>query len=437
MLKLCYGFWVKVSSMAKKITLQNGLRIITHKVSGLKSLTCLILVGAGSRYEDKNINGISHFLEHMFFKGAMRYKNALEVSEKIDSIGGEFNAFTGKQYAGYFVKVASEKLEIAVDVLSDMLINSKFNEDDIDREREVIHEEYKMYQDTPSYQVGWDFERLIYGDQPMGYDQLGSPEFLKKVKRENLLTYHKKLYTADNTVISIVGDVDESKAVKLCEKLFQFKDLKKSDDFAELKKNDSKEKIIIRKKYTKQGHLVIGFEGYSESSKDSMAMKVLSIILGGNMSSRMFLGVREKKGLAYHITTNTDDYTDTGLISTRAGIDTDRVEEAIKAMIFEYKDLRDQGLTEAELNKAKSCLKGKILLRLEDSEEFAHLLGKFELLYGDFKTPEAILAEIDKVTVDDINRITKEIFKQENIKCALIGPFEVDEKEKLENLLKI
>ncbi|KKP40565.1 MAG: peptidase M16 domain-containing protein [Candidatus Peregrinibacteria bacterium GW2011_GWF2_33_10] len=422
--------------MLNKIIFKNNLRLITKQLIGSKSLTVLILVGAGSRYETQESNGISHFLEHMFFKGAKKYQNAREVSEAIDSVGGEFNAFTGKQYAGYFVKVSSDKLDVALDVLSDMLINSRFNEDDMNREREVILEEYKMYQDTPSYQIGWDFERLLYGKQPMGNDQLGTPEFLKKVSREDLISYHQKLYTPDNTVISIVGDVNQSVSKNLVEKLFIFKNPQKAFNYFPLEVNHSKEKVILRKKYTKQGHVVIGFPGYSETDHRSIWLKILAMILGGNMSSRMFLGVRERKGLAYNICTTTDDYTDTGIISTRAGIDTDRVDEAISAMIFEYKNLKENGVSSFELEKAKSCLKGKILLRLEDTEEFAHLLGKFELLYGQYKNPEEILSDIDRVTMDDINTMIKEILAEEKMKAAIIGPFEEEQKDRFEEAIR-
>ncbi|OGJ52173.1 hypothetical protein A2335_01050 [Candidatus Peregrinibacteria bacterium RIFOXYB2_FULL_32_7] len=422
--------------MVKKSTFKNGLTLVTKNLPGLKSLTAIILVGAGSRYETKNSNGISHFLEHMFFKGAKKYKNAKEVATAIDCVGGEFNAFTGKEYAGYFVKIGSENLETALDVLSDMLTASNFNQSDIDRERQVIEEEYKMYQDTPSYQVGWDFERLIYGDQAMGYDQLGTPEFLGKVSQDDLIAYRQKLYTPDNTVIAIAGNVDHEKAANLCEKLFKFRNLKKAFKAADLKENLNKTKVILRKKYTKQGQIVIGFPAYSESDNRTWALKVLSIILGGNMSSRMFLSVREQKGLAYSITTNTDDYTDSGIISTRAGVDIDRIEDAIRAMIEEYKKLKNDKLSQTELNKAKACLKGKILLKLEDTEEFAHLLSKFELLYKNYKTPEEILKLIDQVDLKTMNAIIDELFIEEKMKMAIIGPFEEKEKEGFEKLLK-
>ncbi len=423
-------------NMPKKTNLQNDLRVITKNLPDSKSLTALILVGAGSRYETKASNGLSHFIEHIFFKGGQRYSSAKSVAEAVDSVGGEFNAFTGKQYAGYFIKVDFHNLSLALDILSDMLINSTFDAADIDRERGVILEEYKMYQDTPSYQIGWDLERLLYGNQPMSWDQLGSPDFISSVARDDILNYHKSLYTPDNTVISIVGNVDHEEAVSLCGKFFSFKNLKKAFNFAPLENITEDKKLILRKRYTKQGHVAIGFPAYGESDSRTWTMKVLAMALGGNMSSRMFLKIREEKSLAYSIKTNTDDYTDTGIISTTASVNTDKIEDAISAILEVYCELKDNGIAEKELNKAKSCLKGKILLTLEDSEEFAHLLGKFELLYNKFLTPEEIIANIDRVTIADINNMTKDLFQNEKIKASIIGPFEESEEHKLEQFLK-
>ena len=208
--------------MHKSTTLPNGLKLITTPLEGTKSVTVLCLVGAGSRYENKQINGISHFLEHLFFKGAERYQNAEEVASAIDSVGGDFNAFTGKEYAGYYVKLASDKKEVAFDVIGDMMLNATFLPHEIDKERGVILEEYNMYQDTPIYQVGWDFEKLLFGDQPMGWDQIGEKEIIKSLTREQIVDYKQALYTPDNTIISVAGDITETQAKELVGKYFPF-----------------------------------------------------------------------------------------------------------------------------------------------------------------------------------------------------------------------
>jgi len=419
----------------QKETLSNGLRIVTHELPGTQAATVLILVGAGSRYETREINGISHFLEHMFFKGAKKYKTAKEVSEKIDGIGGDFNAFTGKEYVGYYVKAASRHLETSMEVLGDMLLFCNLDQKEIDKERGVIMEEYNMYQDTPMYQVGWDFERLMYGDQPMGWDQVGTKEVIYGVTREQFNEYKEALYSPDNVVISVVGNVKHEDVLKKVHSFFPFKDGKKQYGYATLKPNNEKERIKLQTKKTEQGHVVVGFPAYPEQHPDHYALKVLSVILGGNMSSRMFLAVREDKGLSYYISTSTDDYNDSGIISTRAGVDVKRTVLAVEAICEEYKKIRGEVVPEAELTKAKEYLKGKLALRLEDSEEYAHLLGKYELLTGKIESPEEIVKEIDKVTAEDVARVSKDLFKDENLRMSAIGPYE--NKEEFEKVLHV
>lgn len=395
----------------------------------------LVLTGAGSRYETRKSNGISHFLEHMFFKGAKKYKNAKEVSETIDGVGGDFNAFTGKEYVGYYVKVAAHHADVALDVLSDMLVHSKFDPAEIDKERGVIMEEYNMYQDTPMYQVGWDFERLIYGDQPMGWDQVGTKELINGVTHEDFVKYKNDLYTPENIVVSVAGNINHDEMTKKVEKYFKFKDGKKAYTHAKLEPVKSKERVFLQYKKTEQTHVVVGFPAYAEEHEDHYAEKLLAVILGGGMSSRMFLGVREAKGLSYYIQTSTDDYTDSGIISTRAGVDVKRAKLAVEAICEQYRMICGTRVPEAELTKAKEYVKGKLVLRLEDSEEYAHLLGKDELLYGKPITPEEIMKNIDAVTASDIKRVTDNLFKEENLRLAAIGPYE--NKAEFEEILHI
>jgi len=419
--------------MFKKTTLNNGLRVLTKRLGGTASATILVLAGAGSRYEDEKVRGLSHFLEHMFFKGAKRYKNTKEVSETIDSVGGEFNAFTGKEYAGYFVKVASESLEVAADVLSDMLLNSTFKQEEIEKERGVILEEYNMYQDTPMYQIGWDFEHLIFGDQPLGWDQIGTKEVIQSVNHDDFVRYKGKLYTPDNIVIAVTGNVTHEGVMKMIKKYFGMKKEKRAYAYKAFSKMTTG-RVSLKEKKTEQAHIAIGFPGYKETHKDHWALKVLSTILGGNMSSRMFLNVREAKGLAYYIHTSTDNYQDAGAIVTNAGVDLKRCDEAIKGIIAEYKKITEADIPAVELKKAKSYLKGKMLLGLEDSEEYAHLLAKYELLHGKVKLPEEIRKLVEKVTIKDVRRVAQDLFKAENMKIALIGPF--SDKKHFEGMLK-
>ncbi|MBU1017455.1 insulinase family protein [Patescibacteria group bacterium] len=419
--------------MHQSTTLKNGLQLITTPIEGTKSVTVLCLVGAGSRYENKKINGISHFLEHLFFKGAERYQNAAEVSSAIDSVGGDFNAFTGKEYAGYYVKLASDKKEVAFDVIGDMMLNATFLPHEIDKERGVILEEFNMYQDTPMYQVGWDFEKLLFGDQPMGWDQIGEKEIIKTLTRDQIVDYKEALYTPDNTIISVAGDITQEEAKKLVEKYFPFEDGKRALDPAPYHPVKGDEKAILQEKKTEQAHIIVGVEGVPARHEDNYTEKILSIILGGNMSSRMFLNVREAKGLAYYIRTTTDDYIDTGTLSTAAGVDLTRIDLAIEAILVEYRKMMEEKVGEEELKKAKDFMKGKIILRLEDSEEYAHLMGKQALLFPAIDTLEDILKKIDAVTADSVFRLSQKILKEKNLRVALIGPYK--DKEHFANLL--
>lgn len=422
--------------MFRKTTLSNGLRVVTKNLPSTQAVTVLVLTGAGSRYERKEINGISHFLEHMFFKGGVKYKNAKEVSEAIDSIGGDFNAFTGKEYAGYYVKAAKESVDVAFDVLSDMMLHAKFPQEEIEKERGVILEEYNMYQDTPMYQVGWEFERLLFGDQPLGWDEIGTKELIKSVNHDGFADYKKSLYTTDNIVIAVCGNIEHQDAIEKVEKFFPMDESKKGHDYEPYKAGMDEGVAGVKEKKTEQAHLVCGFEGYSETHDDHWALRVLAVILGGNMSSRMFLNVREAHGLAYYIHTNTDNYMDTGVISTNAGVDTARAELAVEKIVEQYALVAQEGVTEAELAKAKSFLRGKMTLKLEDSEEYAHLLAKYELLHDEPKTPEEILAAVDKVTVEDVKKVTDDLFKPDRLKLAIIGPYGEVERGKFEGLLK-
>lgn len=419
--------------MHHKNEFKSGLRIISENLPSTKAVTVLLLAGAGSRYENKEISGISHFLEHMFFKGAKKYKNAKEVSEAIDGVGGEFNAFTGKEYAGYYVKVASENIEKAMDVISDMLMHARFDTEEINKERGVILEEYNMYQDTPMYQIGWDFEKLVFGDQPLGWDQIGTPEFIKKVTQQQFRDYKNSLYSPDNMVLALAGDISDKKAQELAEKYFKFDNAKKKFDFKPYKKHVGKNRVYLHSKKTEQAHLVIGGESYHEQHKDHWAEKILSIILGGNMSSRMFMSVREARGLCYYIHTSTDNFKDTGIFSTGAGIQVARIDEAITAILAEYEKIRKEKVPQSELEKAINFMKGKMVLNLEDSEEYAHLLGKYELLHGEVMRPEEILKKVEKVGVDDIHRVASDLLSPEKLKIGVIGPY--DEKERFEKLL--
>lgn len=410
-------------------TLPSGLRIVTEKLPGTESLTCLVLVGAGSRYETHAHNGIAHFLEHMFFKGAKKYKSPKEVSEAIDAVGGDFNAFTGKEYAGYYVKVASSKAEVAYDVLSDMLTSAQFPPHEIEKERGVILEEYNMYQDTPMYQIGWDFERLLFGNQPMGWDQLGRPETIKAFQQSDFINFKNTLYQPGNTVIAVAGNCEHAEVVAKITQYFQFPTSETAPDFTPIQTITPAHPVIIQNKKTEQGHLILGTLGVAAEDPLHWTQRILAVILGGNMSSRMFLTVREEKGLCYSVRTTTDDYADCGVVSTYAGVTIGKLDLAVSAIKEEYEKIATQAVAADELVRAKEYLKGKLTLRLEDSEEYAHLLGKQHLLYREQLSPAEIFARIDAVNAADIQLLAKKIFAPGNLRLAVIGPYAGREDE--------
>jgi predicted Zn-dependent peptidase len=400
--------------------LKSTLPVLTAPVDGTSAVTVLVFAGAGSRYEVQGDRGISHFLEHMFFKGGKKYKNAAEVSIAIDSVGGDFNAFTGKEYAGYYVKVAAEHVELACDVLSDMLKNATFPQEEIEKERGVIMEEYRMYQDTPMYQAGWDFETLLYGDQPLGWDTIGTEQVIRSVNQKDFLKHKDELYTPDNLVLTFAGKIDEATAMKLGEKFFGGIGGKKAKSFGAVQKFAGK-KVALTTKQTEQAHLVLGMEGVGALHEDHFAQKLLSIVLGGSMSSRMFLNIREARGLCYYISTSTDNYLDTGILSTRAGVDQSRLHEAITAIRHEYEVAAEKGIAADELRRAKDFLKGKVTLSLEDSEERAHFFGKQQLLYPEVRDINEYFKKVEGVSQKQINALAKRLLAPENMRLVVIG----------------
>ena len=401
-------------------TLPSGLRVLTSPVQGTAAVTVMVFAGAGSRYEKNSERGISHFLEHMFFKGGKKYKTTEEVSAAIDGVGGDFNAFTGKEYAGYYVKVAAAQADMACDVLSDMLLHASFPQEEINKERGVIMEEERMYQDTPMYRAGWDFEEVLFGDHPLGWDTIGTEEVIMNVQQADFQKHKDALYGADNTVLAFAGKITREEALAFANKYFAAIPAGKASSFDPLTEY-GKKKIFLRNKNTEQAHLVIGVPGVHSTHPDHFAHKLLSIALGGNMSSRMFLRIREARGLCYYISTETDSYLDAGALSTRAGVDQTRLDEALSAIIHEYDLCAKDGISDAELSRAKEYLKGKVTLNLEDSEELAHYYGKQCLLYSHVRDLPDYFKEIDKVTKDQVDSLARNLLTRDALRLVVIG----------------
>jgi len=419
----------------KKTTLENGLRIITAPMKGTETATVMVMVGVGSRYETEKEAGLSHFIEHMMFKGTEKRPTYLQIAEELDAIGGETNAFTGKDRTAYYAKADAKHLKTALDVISDVYLNAKINEAEIKKESGTIMQEISMYEDLPMRLVAEVFEGLLYKNNPLGRDIAGSKKTVASFKRNDFISYIKRFYLANDTVVCVAGKFDEQKTIKKIERYFlNFKKGKKPT-MKMVAENQKKPELKIKFKKTDQTHLVIGNRAYDENHKDRFVVSVMSVILGGNMSSRMFSEVREKRGLAYYVRTGVETYHDCGYIETSAGVEHKNLELAVQTILNEYKKISKELVGLAELNKAKDYIKGRSIMSLESSDEVAMFFIDQEIKRRKIMTPEEIFAKIDKVTAGDILRLAKDIFKEKSLNLAIIGPHK--NEKKIKSLLKL
>lgn len=424
-----------MSDSYKKITLENGLRVLMVPENNTKAVTVMALVGTGSKYETKLENGISHFLEHMFFKGTQKRPTKIDISEPFDRVGGMYNAFTGEDYTGYYAKVAGEHFELAMDIISDMYLNSVIDKEELDRERGVIIEEINMYYDNPMSHVQHLWTHLLYGDQPAGWDIAGTKETVTNISREMMLDYYKRQYVAKNTIICLSGNFEENDAVEKVKQYFGsigLGDFRRKE--AVVEKQD-KPQTSVHFRETDQTHLCLGFRAYNLNNPMKYAQSVLATALGGMMSSRMFLRIREEMGLAYYIRTGVDTAPETGYIVTSAGLDNKRIEEAVKAIIDEYRKIRDEGISEDELKKAKDNIIGRMTLSLEASDDLASFYASQELLEDKTETPEEFFELIRRVSAQDVQKVAQDLFVSEKMNLALVGPYK--DQDKFKDLLVI
>ncbi len=423
--------------MFTKTVLNNGLRIITVPQKNTQALTILVLAGTGSKYEKKEINGISHFLEHLFFKGTKKRPSQLAISETLDRVGGIYNAFTGEEYTGYFAKVSADHFETALDWVSDIFQNSQLPEKELQKEKGVIIEEINMYQDQPMSYVQILWSKLLYGDQPAGWPIAGEKETVAGIERADLLDYMRSQYTAKNTIICVAGRIDEKVAIEKIKKYFS--NVREAAPKFKLKVIDYQKNpgILVQHRPTDQTHLCLGVRGYNIFHPQKYAYEILAMILGGSgmMSSRLFEEVRTKLGLVYYISCQASADTDSGCLVTQAGVDNKNVEKAIATILKEYKKISQTKVSADELKKVKDCIKGKTILELEASDAQASFFGLQEVLEKKILTTEEIFKKIDKVGQNDILKVAKDIFRPEKLNLALVGPFK--EKEKFQKLLKL
>jgi predicted Zn-dependent peptidase len=401
--------------------LSNKIPLITIPVRGAKTITALVIIKTGSKYETRVNNGLSHFLEHMFFKGTERRPDTLALSSELDSLGGEYNAFTSKEFTGYWVKVAAAKIGTALDIVSDMLLHSKFETVEIEREKGVIIEELNMYEDNPLMHIEDVFESCLYGDTPAGWETIGTKANIRRFQRADFIKYFQTQYGTKSIVIVLAGGVqaaDQARAAKL------FHDFPANQWQAKVavREQQARPQLRITPKKIDQINLSLGVRAYPIGHPEEFKVKLLSVILGGSMSSRLFINLRERNGLAYYVRTTAENYTDSGYLTTQAGVPVGQAEAAVKIILAEYKKLTTELVSVTELKRAKDLLHGKSLLQMEATDNLATWYARQAILRSKVITPEEFLKRIKAISPAELRATAQKIFVNRGLNLAVIGP---------------
>lgn len=419
----------------KKTTLKNGLRILTVPMKGTETVTFVVMVGVGSRYESEKEAGLSHFIEHMLFKGTKKRPKTLDISGELDAVGGEFNAFTSKDVTCYYAKVDSQHVETALDVISDMYLNSKIDPKEIEKEKGTILQEINMREDIPMSSVGEIFENLLYKDNPLGRDVIGFKKTVSSFERKDFMNYMDRYYEAIDTVVCVAGNFEEKKIVGKIKNYFSKMKKGSKNVMKKVVEKQSKPELKVKFKETDQSHLILGVRAFEQNHPDRFALGLMAVILGGNMSSRMFIEVREKRGLAYYVSTSTELFNECGYLSTCAGVEHKNLEKATEVILNEYKKISKNKVAPKELQRAKDYIKGRSVMGFEASDSVAMFFIGQEIKGDKIMTLEEKFAKIDQVTAEDILRVAKDIFKNHKLNLAVIGPHK--NPEKLQKILKL
>lgn len=414
----------------EKFKLKNGIEVIHFPLSETKVVTTLCLFGVGSRFENKIQNGLSHYLEHLFFKGTKNRPSTLKIAEELDALGAQYNAFTSEESTGYFVEVENRNFPKALEILSDLLKNPLFDKTELEREKTVIIEEINMYKDMPQRYIQDLAKQNFFGNTPLGRDIAGTKENIINFTRQSLLSYKENFYHTDNMHIVVAGNTHGLNLKKNLESHFSTLSKKEKPDYEKIKPilDGPKAKLLFKK--TDQAHLVLGFLGIPYNHNLRVPAALLAIILGGGMSSRLFIKIRERRGLAYYVNSSSDNFHDTGIFATQTGVIIKKIDEAIKIILDEYKDIIKTKVSKTELEKAKNILRGEIVIDAERSEELAMFLGG-QAIYGkEIQTPEELLAAIEKVAPEELHKFAKGYFLPESLKLTIIGPYKKEEEFK-------
>lgn len=410
-------------------TLENGLRIVFSPMPETDTASVFVMTGTGSRYENEKENGLAHFLEHMFFKGTKKRRNAKAISEELDAIGSQYNAFTSKDRTAYYAKVASKYFDVALDVIGDIFLNSTLPAKEIEKERGAVIQEIDMYEDMPMQSIDNIFDALLYGpEHPLGRTILGPKENIRSFTRQEFIAYHKRNYVPSNTVVALAGNFSEREALKKIKKMFGSVKRAKAPEYLAFASSQNSARVAIKEKKTDQTQFMLGMPAYPFLHKDEYALIVLSAVLSGGMSSRLFTEVREKRGLAYSISAWAERYPDTGHFVVQAGVEHAKLEEALRVVLKELKKLKQRKVPAAEFKKVKSQFEGGLALSLETSNQVAGGAASSLISVGRVRTLEETLKAIEKVTPEDVQRVAKDIFTSERLNLAVIGPHSNDKQ---------
>jgi predicted Zn-dependent peptidase len=418
-----------------KTILPNGVTLVTVPMKDSPAVTVLVMAQTGSKYENKENNGLSHFLEHMVFKGTTKRPTSMDITRELDGLGAQYNAFTSHEYTGYYAKVTSDQAYRALDIVSDIYLNPLFDQKEIDKEKGVIIEEIRMYKDMPHRHVFDVFMELVYGDQPAGWNITGTEETVKSFDHKDFVKYRAEHYTADATTVVVSGSFVEKDMIEKVSEVFSKTPASEKHGKIAVVEHQEKPAVKIEFKETDQTHLVLGVRAPAIKSPEAPALRVMSTILGGGMSSRLFQKLRGEMGVCYYVGSDYDAYTDHGIFAITAGVDTTRAQEVVGVLMEEIKKLRDHGVTEAELAMAKDYMTGHTMLGLETSDAVAEYCATQQVLKGEIRTPAEALDKIRKVTVADIAKVAQDIFVAKHLNLAMVGKYK--DASGFERLLKL
>ncbi|MFA5114459.1 MAG: pitrilysin family protein [Candidatus Omnitrophota bacterium] len=419
--------------MYEKAILNNGLRIVAHPMTAMQSVALGIWINVGGRYESHEFKGISHYLEHLLFKGSSKYC-CRKIKESIEGVGGALNGFTSEELTCYLVKIPARHLELALGILSDMVINPLLTQEDIDKERSVIIEEIKMYKDHPQSYVHELLDELLWPEQPLGMSIAGTTDSVNRINRKNLALYQGHHYTPLNMVVSACGRLNYSRLKKRIENIFRDISGRSRNVFVAAEEKQLEPQFKIFFKDTEQTHLALGFHGFMRDHPLRHAMAILHIILGANMSSRLFNEVREKRGLAYEIGTQVKHFQDTGSFLVHAGVDNTKTTDALTVILGELANIKRNLAGIDEFRRAKEFYLGQLRLSLEDTMDHMLWIGESSATLNKTYSLAAVVGEIEKLKRDDVRRVARMIFRESNFNLALIGPLGGAEERMLKGL---